>query len=104
MPLGDEVAIIGGTRTPTLELTLSLEPDLKVANDLLKRAQEEKSAASDHMAELEKELAGLKAAPVEVAVMAATPRGTALPSPPAGTARSAGSPRRRWPCGSGSPR
>lgn len=48
----------------------SMAENLKVANVLLKQAQEEKSAASDHMAELEKELAGLKAAPVEVAVMA----------------------------------
>lgn len=30
LPLGDEVAIIGGTRTPNLELTLSLEPDLAI--------------------------------------------------------------------------
>lgn len=28
LPLGEEVAVIGGTKTPSLELTLSLEPEL----------------------------------------------------------------------------
>ncbi len=47
----------------------SMEQSLKMTNDLLDRARKEKEQAAADVAGLEKQLADLKAAPVDVAVM-----------------------------------
>lgn len=51
------------------EARASMEQSLKQANDLLDRARTDVKTANDMTAELEKQLAELKAAPVDVAVM-----------------------------------
>lgn len=51
------------------EARQSMEESLKVANSLMSRTRMEKAQASDRVIELEKQLAKLKAAPVDVAVM-----------------------------------
>lgn len=47
---------------------ISMEKSLKAANSLLERAREDQEIASSKAIELEKQLADLKAAPVEVAI------------------------------------
>jgi len=51
------------------EARVSMEQSLKMANDLLDRAKKEKEQAAADVAGLEKQLAELKTAPVDVAVM-----------------------------------
>lgn len=52
------------------EARRSMEESLKTANEMLGRAKEDQEAATSKAADLEKQLAELKAAPVDVAVMA----------------------------------
>lgn len=52
------------------ETRRSMEESLKTANEMLGRAKEDQEAATSKAADLEKQLAELKAAPVDVAVMA----------------------------------
>lgn len=50
------------------ETRTTMEESLKTANDLLERAKQEKEQTADAVTALQKELAELKAAPVEVAI------------------------------------